>query len=230
ETTQTVPSPNVTEIDKNAYVEDTFDPFSVTGLTLSGNIYREWSVTTASWTQSYSVLVSNSGAASGQYYLHNTAVIYGEDTDDEYDRDDETVTITAYSSGGGSETAWAEGPELPGGVGWATYFFLDPTEESTTVRLIGGQNIVVGTVTAEWVPNGIGIGHYVHVTIRTAGGWVITETNVEISENLSDLGKAPGNYSLGEIFTTPVTVAGPYFKLFSKTNRVYIAAHAVVQK
>ncbi|RAM59101.1 hypothetical protein DS65_02090 [Mesotoga sp. SC_4PWL113PWK15] len=93
ETTQTVPSPNVTEIDENAYVQDTFDPFSVAGLTLLGNQYRDWQVTTASWTQSYSVSVANSVAAPGQYSLHNTAVIYGEDTDDEYDRDDETVTI-----------------------------------------------------------------------------------------------------------------------------------------
>ncbi|WP_367363390.1 hypothetical protein [Mesotoga sp.] len=93
ETTQTVPSPNVTEIDENAYVQDTFDPFSVAGLTLVGNEYKEWPVTTASWTQSYSVTVANAGAAPGEYSLHNTAVIYGQDTNDEYDRDDETVTI-----------------------------------------------------------------------------------------------------------------------------------------
>jgi hypothetical protein len=93
ETTQTVPSPSVTQIDENAYVQDTFDPFSVAGLTLLGNQNRDWQVTTASWTQSYSVSVANSGAAPGQYSLHNTAVIFGKDTNTKYDTDDETVTI-----------------------------------------------------------------------------------------------------------------------------------------
>lgn len=93
ETTQTVPSPFLTEIDENAYVQDTFVPFSVDGLTLSGNIYREWQVTTASWSKSYSVLVSNTGAAPGKYYLDNTADIFGEDTHTKYDTDKETVTI-----------------------------------------------------------------------------------------------------------------------------------------
>ncbi|MDD4826946.1 MAG: FxLYD domain-containing protein, partial [Mesotoga sp.] len=93
DTEQIVPSPNLTEIDENAYVQDTFDSFSVAGLTLLGNQDRDWSVTTASWTQSYSVSVANTGAAPGQYSLYNTADIFGKDTNTKYDTDNETVTI-----------------------------------------------------------------------------------------------------------------------------------------
>ena len=102
ETEQLLPTPNVTEIDKDAYVEDTFDTFSVTGIAIEGNIDRDWSdiiegsdwnSLTSSWSVSYTVVATNTGAAPGEYPLHNTVVIYGEDTEDEYDSDDEEVKI-----------------------------------------------------------------------------------------------------------------------------------------
>jgi hypothetical protein len=42
---------------------------------------------------SYTVVATNTGAAPGEYQLHNTVVIYGEDTRLEHDRDDEKVKI-----------------------------------------------------------------------------------------------------------------------------------------
>ena len=102
ETEQLLPTPNVTEIDKDAYVEDTFDTFSVTGIAIEGNIDRDWSdiiegsdwnSLTSSWSVSYTVVATNTGAAPGEYQLDNTVVIYGEDTEDEYDSDDEEVKI-----------------------------------------------------------------------------------------------------------------------------------------
>ncbi|HOI35238.1 MAG TPA: hypothetical protein PLU98_08355, partial [Mesotoga infera] len=102
ETEQLLPTPKVTEIDKDAYVKDTFDTFSVTGIAIEGNIDRDWldiiegtdwNSLTSSWSVSYTVVATNTGAAPGEYPLHNTVVIYGEDTEDEYDRDDEEVKI-----------------------------------------------------------------------------------------------------------------------------------------
>ncbi|WP_367358795.1 FxLYD domain-containing protein [Mesotoga sp.] len=99
ETGQPLPEPKVTKIDEDAYVEDTFDPlFSVTGIAIEGNIDRDWSdiiegsdwnSLTSSWSVSYTVVATNTGAAPGKYPLHNTVIIYGEDTKDEYDSDDE---------------------------------------------------------------------------------------------------------------------------------------------
>ncbi len=42
ETEQLLPTPKVTEIDKDAYVKDTFDAFGVTGIAIEGNIDRDW--------------------------------------------------------------------------------------------------------------------------------------------------------------------------------------------
>ena len=102
ETEQPLPEPKVTEIDEDAYVEDTFDAFSVTGIAIEGNIDRDWfdiiegsdwNSLTSSWSVSYTVVATNTGATPGEYQLDNTVVIYGEDTEDEYDRDDEEVKI-----------------------------------------------------------------------------------------------------------------------------------------
>jgi hypothetical protein len=102
QTDQPLPVPNVTEIDKDAYVEDTFDLFSVTGIAIEGNINREWSdiiegtdwnSLTGSWSVSYTVVATNTGAAPREYPLDNTVVIHGEDTGTKYDTDNATVTI-----------------------------------------------------------------------------------------------------------------------------------------
>ncbi|PZC51410.1 FxLYD domain-containing protein, partial [Mesotoga sp. TolDC] len=42
-TDQLLPTSNLTEIDKDAYVKDIFDLFSVTGIAIEGNINRDWS-------------------------------------------------------------------------------------------------------------------------------------------------------------------------------------------
>ena len=84
----------MTEIEKDADGEDTFEPFSVTGSAKEVNIYREWldiiegtdwKSLTSSGSVSYTVVATNTGAAPGEYPLDNTVVIYGEDTEDEYD-------------------------------------------------------------------------------------------------------------------------------------------------
>ncbi len=102
ETEQLLPTPKVTEIDKDAYVKDTFDAFGVTGIAIEGNIDRDWldiiegtdwNSLTSSWSVSYTVVATNTGAAPGEYPLDNTVVIYGEDTNKDYDSDDEEVKI-----------------------------------------------------------------------------------------------------------------------------------------
>ena len=102
ETEQLLPTPKVTEIDKDAYVKDTFDAFGVTGIAIEGNIDRDWldiiegtdwNSLTSSWSVSYTVVATNTGAAPGEYPLDNTVVIYGEDTNKDYDSDNETVKI-----------------------------------------------------------------------------------------------------------------------------------------
>ncbi len=127
----------MTEIDEDAYVEDTFDAFSVAGIAIEGNIYREWldiiegtdwNSLTSSWSVSYTVVATNTGAAPGEYPLHNTVVIYGEDTDDEYDSDDATVTITVPAPGLGAEVDVQVSREDEIEYDWSIVKSVDPEE------------------------------------------------------------------------------------------------------
>ncbi|WP_367362891.1 FxLYD domain-containing protein [Mesotoga sp.] len=101
-------NPNLTEIDKDAFVEDEFDDSGIpAGIELGfpqswtdmSNIWTniiegsDWNSSTNSWSVSYTVVATNTGAAPGEYPLDNTVVIYGEDSKDGLDSDDEEVTI-----------------------------------------------------------------------------------------------------------------------------------------
>jgi len=148
-TDQLLPTSNLTEIDKDAYVKDIFDLFSVTGIAIEGNINRDWSdiiegtdwnSLTGSWSVSYTVVATNTGAAPGKYPLDNTVVIYGENTDDEYDSNDATVTITVPAPGLGAEIDVQVSREDEIEYDWSIVKSVDPEE----VTLDQGEEATIG--------------------------------------------------------------------------------------
>ncbi len=148
QTDQLLPTPNVTEIDKDAYVEDTFDQFIVTGIAIEGNIYREWlniiegndwNSLTSSWSVSYTVVATNTGAAPGEYPLDNTATVTEDDTKEE-SSDDATVTITVPAPGLGAEVDVQVSREDEIEYDWSIVKSVDPEE----VTLDQGEEATIG--------------------------------------------------------------------------------------
>ncbi|WP_367363389.1 FxLYD domain-containing protein, partial [Mesotoga sp.] len=75
ETDQPLPLPNVTEYDEDAFVKDTFISFTVPGIEIEGNIYRDWfniiesadwNSLTNSWSVNYSVTAYQHGSCTDE--------------------------------------------------------------------------------------------------------------------------------------------------------------------
>ncbi|PZC53048.1 hypothetical protein LH53_01250, partial [Mesotoga sp. TolDC] len=100
----------------------------------------DWNSLTGSWSVSYTVVATNTGAAPGKYPLDNTVVIYGENTDDEYDSNDATVTITVPAPGLGAEIDVQVSREDEIEYDWSIVKSVDPEE----VTLDQGEEATIG--------------------------------------------------------------------------------------
>jgi hypothetical protein len=98
---------------------------------------------------------------------------------------------------------------------------------SETVALLADQTLDVGEVT---ISND---DEYLYVSLRTTGGWSLTETHVAVTSDPSALPKrgkrlVPGQFPEKTVHDPPVTVAHYAVPLPSGEDVVYVAAHADV--
>lgn len=99
-----------------------------------------------------------------------------------------------------------------------------------TIPLIAGQHISVGTVTVDSTPS------HLSVSYQTTGGWVITETHLDVAVSYSGLNTTkkgnpiPGKFRYKTTHPTPVNTVTYNIDAsqWVEGTSLYLAAHAVV--
>lgn len=110
----------------------------------------------------------------------------------------------------------------------------DPCGETTTVRLLAGQTIESGVVIVE------NDGTELCVRYETSGGWLITETHLDIRLSLADIPQTKagnpkvGHFAFSHEFNDPVSTDEYCFSLaelgYTTGAELVIAAHASVER
>ncbi len=225
--------------DKTATVEDntTYIPagFSISPSTTN----RTWSLNNTE-TLFYSITLTNDSyytyqslenfimldcCVNDKLEVLNEVVLTEDDSGDTHDDDAKVIIYVPECK---SETAWGEGFDFPGS-NWAMYFYLSPSENSTTVSLIAAQHYDVGEVKAEWTT--YNNESAVKITYKTDSGFKMAEIHTDI---VYDPNEWPDNPAPG-LFETNVSFYSDPINEYSfiqanrdRNNGVYIAAHAVV--